>query len=498
MYQPTRISTMRQHSITTLILLLLTPMGCEGIGPDPKINGIRVWCDGTGAGTEEEDQLGFWYRNLYCDGSVGACYHKKPKFQLCIDPNAEIGDTGNFDDEDWVNDPASLDYIRGQCIKECRNTNAPMAEAAGKPEKCYDDAYPYLILNGDGLPTPDNGHAITNPGHLECSLSENSNLQPRPNPSDITVITSGTSPQWPSNSDYIELVCDNYQDCSEEFTAPILGSLLYEDDNGDWGDNMGRADYLATTGNDTKTELTLSIHNSVSGLSSETNDAEGRIEYSAPDCGEVECPFYISNMTLSNDLDHWSLRSDAVNANVDVTHVWARLRRPVLGIWNTSSGEIYIGEGMMELYIEADVGVGSADPATASFFVVNRADIFGEMGLGGSVSFLSLSADDGNTLAMEADLDYDRLTDGPPTADIGFADSTTIHAPTNSGLPITSINDRSSDPDNDLGYKLWIVDGVERLNNYVIPTGTHTLRLEVEDERAAFDVDQQTLTIVYP
>jgi hypothetical protein len=32
----------------------------------------------------------------------------------------------------------------------------------------------------------------------------------------------------------------------------------------------------------------------------------------------------------------------------------------------------------------------------------------------------------------------------------------------------------------------------------VIPTGSHTIRLEVEDERAAFDVDEQTVTIVYP
>ena len=59
---------MRQHRITTLVLvLLLTPMGCK----EPvETNGIRVWCDGTGAGTEEEDQLGFWYRKLNCDGSV--------------------------------------------------------------------------------------------------------------------------------------------------------------------------------------------------------------------------------------------------------------------------------------------------------------------------------------------------------------------------------------------------------------------------------------------
>jgi hypothetical protein len=485
---------MHRRHITTLALVLLAPAGC---GPDPVINGIRVYCDGEHAGVTEEEQLGFWERTLHCDSRVADCYKKNARFRLCIDPNADIGETGTFDDEDWVNDTESIDYIRGQCIKECIDTNSPLAAGAGKPMKCDDDVDVYRILNYKGRPTPYNGHAIEDPEHLACPLSENSNLRPNPDPSDLTVIAPGTSPQWPSNSEYIELICDNYRACSEEFTAPILGYLLYEDDNGDWGEDRGRADYLAVTGAGTSTGLMLSIHNSVNGPSSETNGAMGRIEYSAPDCGETECPFYISNMTLSNESDSWSLWSDAAGAEIVVTDVRARLRRPVLGIRNTNSDEIYIGEGMMEIFIEAGVEVGSDGPATTSFFVVNRADIFGEIGLNGAVSFSSLSADDGNGLEMQADLDYDQLTDGPPTADIGFPNST-IHARTGSGLPITSISDRSSDPDDDLGYKLWIVDGVQRRTNYVIPTGSHTITLEVEDERAAFDLDQQTVTIVYP
>jgi hypothetical protein len=66
------------------------------------------------------------------------------------------------------------------------------------------------------------------------------------------------------------------------------------------------------------------------------------------------------------------------------------------------------------------------------------------------------------------------------------------------GLLISSILDGSSDPENDIATKLWIVDGQQRAYDYVIPTGSHTLILEVEDERGAFDIDEQVVTIIYP
>jgi hypothetical protein len=475
----------RNCIIIPVLALLLLSVACK---PPPPPDGLRIYCDGTAV------DLHWWARPTNCSAYDGTCYTKKDRFELCIDPNAQIAETG-FDQEDWVNDTESLDYIRGECIKECGTHNSPYAHYADLAPKCADVKDVWAINNYEGLPTPDPGHAIADPGHLSCKISENSNLHPKPSPSDLTVIAPGTAPRWPSTSEYIELICDNFRDCSEEFVAPILGYLFYEDVNADWGNDMGRADYLARTSVDTASTLTLAIHNPNSGISSDIHAVEGRIEYSAPDCGEMECPLYVANMTLANPVDAWGLWAEFEAEYVHITDVRARLRRPVLGIWNTVTNEVYIGEGMMEVYIEATAAV-DGNLQTASFFVVNDADIFGELREGGAVSFASLTATDGAMLVMQANLDYDVLTDGPPTADIGLP--TTVPAPTDSGLPISSIVDGSSDNDNDIDTKLWIVDGQQRAHDYVIPTGSHTLVLEVEDERGAFDIDVQSVTIVYP
>jgi hypothetical protein len=476
-----------KRTVISVLVLLFIPVGCV---PPPPPDGIRIQCDGSAVGFR------FYEWVPVCPQGNPDCYIEHSKFPLCIDPNALGGETGF--DEDWVNDTESLDYIRGRCVAECDDHNAPSAEKAEKYKKCFDDQGNdvWTIRNEDGHATPDPAHVIEDPGHLSCLITENSNLRPKPSPSDLTVIAPGTAPRWPSTLEYIELICDNFQDCSAEFHAPILGYLLYEDVNGDWGDNMGRADYVAMTSVDTATTVTLSIDNPNSGISSETNEVEGRIEYSAPDCGETECPFYVANMTLANPVDAWDLWSDFQAEPIQVTDIRARLRRSVLGIWNTETNEVYIGEGMIEVHVEAIVAVGTGDLETASYFVMNGADLFGELREGGGVSFSSLTVTEGDMLAMEATLDYDVLAESPPIASIGLP--ATVAAPTESGLPISSIMDGSSDPDDDIEAKFWVVDGQPRADDYVIPTGPHTLVLEVHDERGMFDIDEQAVTISYP
>jgi hypothetical protein len=63
------------------------------------------------------------------------------------------------------------------------------------------------------------------------------------------------------------------------------------------------------------------------------------------------------------------------------------------------------------------------------------------------------------------------------------------------GLPISSVVDLSSDPDNDIKSVFWSVDGKPRANDFVIPIGPHTLILEVEDERGAYDFDEQVVNV---
>jgi hypothetical protein len=475
---------MHNRNNAIICLVLLIPTGC----PTPPPDGIRVECDGSAVG------FVWWSRPIsYCEAYDPRCYIPHYKFPLCIDPSALDGETG--DDGDWVNDTEDLDHIRGQCAAECNAHHSRDAWMAKKKKKCDDGVNVWTIRNEDGLATPDPGHAIKDPMHLSCLTTENSNLRPKPNPKDLTVIAPGTSPRWPSSSEHIELICNNFQDCSEEFHAPILGNLFYEDLNGEWGDNMGRADYVAVTSTDTATAVTLSIANPNAEPSTETNEAEGRIEYSAAECGETECPFYVSNMTVANPVDSWDLWSEFQGEVVHVTDIRASLRRPVLGIWNTQTREVYIGEGMMEVHIEATGAVGDEDLETSEFYVVNSEDLFGELRDAGGVSFPSLAVNDGTILGMEANLDYDVLTEGPPTAAIGLP--ATVVAPTEAGLPLATIESHSSDPDGDIRFEAWVVDGEPRADDYVIPIGVHTILLHVEDERGAFDIDEQVVKTIY-
>jgi hypothetical protein len=197
-------------------------------------------------------------------------------------------------------------------------------------------------------------------------------------------------------------------------------------------------------------------------------------------------------MTLANPVDAWDLWLESEAQHIGVTDILVRLRRPVLGIWNTETREVYIGEGMMEVHVEAVVAVGAGELEIAEYFVVNSDDLFGELRDAGGVSFPSLVAGYGAS-SMEANLDYDQLTDGPPTAAIGLPATTA--ASTKLGLPISSVVDLSSDPDNDIKSVFWSVDGKPRANDFVIPIGPHTLILEVEDERGAYDFDEQVVNV---
>jgi hypothetical protein len=176
---------------------------------------------------------------------------------------------------------------------------------------------------------------------------------------------------------------------------------------------------------------------------------------------------------------------------VYITDVVAQIRRPTLGVWKTATDEFYLGNERIDLYITGPMQIGSGSPVAGAYFVTNVDGIFGEIATGGTISIINFVADDGGNFEIEADFDYDAVVGGPPTADHGLGSTTT--APSGAGLPISSIVDVSSDPDNDISSKYWFVDGIERPTAYVIPTGSHTIELSVVDSRGAFDLHKRGL-----
>ncbi len=192
-------------------------------------------------------------------------------------------------------------------------------------------------------------------------------------------------------------------------------------------------------------------------------------------------------------MDTWDLWSDEFNADVDVTNVDARLRRPVLGVWRPSTGEIYLPAEMLDFQVEAELGNGTMTPFPVMRIATNADDVFGELSSTGAVELSDLTLTDGE-LTASADVDWDSVDGEPPVASISVA--STVNIPSgHSGYPITSITDNSSDPDGDLIHTLWYVDGEQFGEAYKIPAGSHTIRIAVFDRRSALDVHEQSLTV---
>jgi hypothetical protein len=483
------ISTTR---LSTATLLLLTACSGGGEGGSGCISeppdSLYVWCNGAPGGLYYEKA------NTLGPCVSGDCLDEVPRFSVCLGPELynETGDTGSgdIDLDTWTNDTTDIDFIRSVCVAECKNRDAV---GNGECEQDPDSGVYWQVENYEGLVVPDPGNQIDDPWHLGC-WSPQASLAPLP--WQTTVIPFGTSPAWPSNpTQGFALNCGDFEICAKEFVPPILGYLSYDDTVDLWGPNLGNADYLATTSGTSATSITITINNPT-GPSSATNVADGRIEYSTSNCGALECPFYLANLTLANTADTWQVYSHDLDAKIYITDITLQMRRPTLGVWNTSTNEIYLGEKRIDIYVTGTVQVGTETPMEGAFLVTNLDAIYGEIGSAGDIQVLNLIADDGGSIALEVDLDLDTLSGSPPIADHGLR--TIVSAPSGAGLPISSLTDDSWDPDSDIVSKFWIVDGVERQTSYVIPPGTHTIGLGVMDERGALDIDEDVVMVQYP
>jgi hypothetical protein len=135
----------------------------------------------------------------------------------------------------------------------------------------------------------------------------------------------------------------------------------------------------------------------------------GRVEYSAPDCDESTRPFYLANLALANTTETWALYSEDLKEEVYITGIAMQLRRPTLGVWNASTNEFYVGTERVEAYVSGTVQIGNSSPMEMGFLVANVEAIFGEIGPEHSITILDFIADDGGYLALEVDLDFDKV-----------------------------------------------------------------------------------------
>ncbi|KIG14224.1 hypothetical protein DB30_06973 [Enhygromyxa salina] len=277
----------------------------------------------------------------------------------------------------------------------------------------------WQLKNYNNIVVPDPLMRIKDPARLYCYLPA-ANLAMRP--WKTKVIPSSSSPTWPSSGQPVELACGDFETCADEFTTPIAVGLYYDDTATPWGPGMGGADHLSTTTVAGRSSLTITLHNPDSTPSSDAAPLEhGEVEYSAPECSELDCPLYLANLTISNDSSAWTLYSDELLDDVSISEVSVQLRRPALGVWNTATGEFYFGEQRIELVVTGTLEIGEGPPMTETFFVTNDAAIFGQLGPGGEVEIDELRVDN-SEFSLHATLDYDSYAGSPTTVNLAPVD----------------------------------------------------------------------------
>jgi hypothetical protein len=472
------------HRRRILLAVVIGAIGCGGTGescldifPDEP-DGLYIRCQGEGA--------------LYYINNRG---QKIDKVTLCLgEPflnETGTGTGGEIDLADWDNDTEDIDYLRTLCEAKCREVTWD----ANNSECSPNSGNIWHIENHAGISTPDVLMEINDPWRLTCQTWL-ADLAPAP--WETPVVPPGAPWVWPGTDEYVSLDCADFATCAAQFDASIGEGLYYDDTAEFWGANMGFADYLATSSMGSS-QFEVTILNPDGTPTSDMHDVNGRIEYSAPDCGEPECPFYLANLTLSNMEDNWTLYPKNISGEgvvISMSGLSVQLRRPTLGVWNTETNQVYMGAKRVDMYVLVTHQIGVEPPVEGGYLVTNGDAIFAELDGEGGLQILNLVADGGFNVKFEADVAYDTLAGEPPTADLGMG--STVMAPNDLGLPVSQIMDASSDPDDDIDSKIWFVDGVVRTSSYVVPLGSHEFALRVIDQRGATDVDASLVEVLSP
>jgi hypothetical protein len=483
-------------SFAVMVLAACKPGPPEGISAICNSNGenkywvlVRGPCEGLPGGTT--------YTGCYekvVTTPIFKCYGKDEWLAMDTGDTGDTGDaetgeaeeTGGIDRAGWPTHEPSLTYIRNYCTGRCDDINA---EKSGQTATCEADNW---IIYGyddiDKIRSKVLATALEDPGALNCDPDFG---KWRRSPAESKVVQDD-SVLWPSDSSTIDLACSTVQSCAELFDENVMGHLVHSSPTLPANDES-EADYLVTAGISSST-LMLRIANP-DNPSQGSNPVEGRIEYTALDCGQPTCPLYLGNLTITNTSDTWDLHSEALNADIDVTNLHARLRGPTLGVWRPATGEVYFDDQMLDLRVDFDVAVADEPASTVTKYVTNDGGLFGVRHGDHAIELANLSMRD-EDLEAYARLDYDSADGSPPVARFTLS-PTVVLGQFEPGLLVSSIPENSTDPDDDLDWKLWLIDGHQVAPGYVIPAGLHTIRLEVRDSRLAFDEREQLVMITH-
>jgi hypothetical protein len=223
--------------------------------------------------------------------------------------------------------------------------------------------------------------------------------------------------------------------------------------------------------------------------SPDTQPLYGIAEYTAIDCLDATgapadvCPFYLANLIAYNTTSSWNVRLQVTQGpprNKEISNVKLDLMQSTLGIHHKGLDKIAFAPGALRLNVEFEVdGQQQIGNGTHVYMVENVDYVFAEH-------------DDGElTITHEFPFQNDTATlsitvvpdEHPPVAahDLQVREACDVGG----GLRLDQGRSLSSDPDSDIVFERWWVDGVPCVHGCIMPVGIHTVSIEAHDARGA-------------
>ena len=243
------------------------------------------------------------------------------------------------------------------------------------------------------------------------------------------------------------------------------------------------------------------------GMEEENDDEEGMnatVGYGFSDCGESTCPFYLASISVAStgDLDVDVTLEDTTKTK-HVEDLRADLLFPVLGEWNTSTNVVSFGEDRIVYDVSFTLS-GSEFGSENGFYwkaLTNSEPVTGTL----NPTTKLVSWDDNTFSILEVpekaatQIKFNgsqSLTGAPPSAS-GTVGTVTC---TSSAGGYVVLDGTSTDPDDDLEYEAWRIDGTvvhvgSSAHTESLTNGTYAYELRAVDSRGAFDQATGTIAV---
>jgi len=392
------------------------------------------------------------------DGGIGP---------ICVTPSYE----GGIDPlNDWVDGgyPTIDAALRADCTAQCENKLNP----DGTPQNCEDADWVEAKTYNNWDPS----QGFNCPGAEELNEDD-----PDGGAIDWSVVGGLATP--------LPLSCDLTSDCVDWFYPHVGEYIVTPGEAAIIEPETRSAHYLSVEGGGSQLKIDMS------GSGAGVDDTEalfGMAEYSALDCGEAVCPFFLANLSAFNTTDAWEISLDAATSSYakKVSNVQIDLMQSTLGVHNMALDTIAFAPGALRLRVEITVdscaGCSTFGNGTHVAIVENENYVFADYD-NGALSVSHSFAMQSGTATLDISVNP---VEYPPSAVHDLAATEVCDDP--GGLMLDASHSLSSDPDNDLVSEMWWVDGIPCGHGCVVPRGNHEISLEAHDARGAVDrgVDQ--------